>query len=210
MKIIAFLDLDEVSPTEGCSDVEPMDEGSEYSSLSSGIVSLSEFSVTPGATPTNSLSDEGGEGQAHSPDNIQMDVGFPSPQLKGYPVDAQVLEKSAPTPMPFPPTPENCEVSEPTPIIQPHSYKDIKDSTYFQENKMVKTKKMKKLSANQKKTLMAGKQPRSPIKAKPLWKTGTGNKAARNEVDGATKAGRKLITRGRSHTNATGGVKKPK
>ena len=210
MGIIAFLDLDEVPLTEGCSDVEPMDEGSEHSSSSSDVVSLSEFSVTPGATPTNSLSDEGGKGQAHSPDVIQMEVGFSSPQLKGYPVDNQVLEEPTPTPMPFPPTPENSEVSEPAPIIQPHSYKDIKDSTYFQESKMVKTKKTKKLSANQKKTLMAGKQPRSPIKPKPLRKTGTGNKAARNEIDGVTKAGRKLVTRGNSRTNATGGVKKPK
>ena len=112
--------------------------------------------------------------------------------------------------MPFPPTPENSEMSEPTPIIQPHSYKDIKDSTYFQENKIVKTKKTKKLLANQKKTMMAGKQPCSPIKPKPLRKMGTGRKAAQNEVDGATKARRKVTTRGSSCTNTTGGVKKPK
>ena len=57
---------------------------------------LSELSCTPTNSPTNSLNDEGGdetEGQAHSPDNIQMDVGFPDPQLKGYPVEIQVQEE---------------------------------------------------------------------------------------------------------------------
>ena len=105
--------------------------------------------------------------QAHSPDNIQMDVGFPGPQLKGYPVEIQVQEEPALTPMPFPPTPEHSEVSEPGPMIQPYSYKDIKDSIYFQEG-MAKTKRTRKLTQAEKDQLAAGKQPRQPIPATPL------------------------------------------
>ena len=185
-----------------------MSEGSEPSSSSSDVVSLSEFSVTPSATPTNSLNDEGGdevEEQAHSPDNIQMDVGFPSPQLKGYPVEIQVQEKPISTPMPFPPTPENTEVSEPGPMAQPYSYKDIKDSIYFQEG-MVKTKKTKKLTKKEKDLIAAGKQPRKPIPATPLQKTGWGNQAARKEIRGTVTAGSKAP---RKSTPTTGGVKKP-
>ena len=89
--------------------------------------------------------------------------------------------------MPFPPTPEPTEVSEPGPVVTPHSYKDIKDSLYFQE-RMVKTKKTRKLSKKEKEDLAAGKQPRQGIPATPLRK-GTGNRAARNEVNNAINAG---------------------
>ena len=145
------------------------------------------------------------EEQAHSPDNIQMDVGFPSPQLKGYPVEIQVREEPTSTPMPFPPTPEHTEVSEPGPMIQPYSYKDIKDSIYFQEG-MVKTKKTRKLTQKEKDLIAAGKQPRQQIPATPLRKKGRGNKAARKEITGTVKAGNKAP---RKSTPATGGVKKP-
>ena len=180
-------------------------QGSE-SDESSSVPTLSEFSVSPSTnSPTNSLNDEGGdemEEQAHSPDNIQMDVGFPSPQLKGYPVEIQVREEPTSTPMPFPPTPEHTEVSEPGPVVTPHSYKDIKDSLYFQE-RMVKTKKTRKLT-KEKEDLAAGKQPRQGIPATPLHK-GTGNRAARNEVRNTIKAGQKAPRK----KPATGGVKKP-
>ena len=167
------------------------------------MVSLSEFSYTPTNSPTNSLNDEGVAGreeQAHSPENIQMDVKFPSPQLKGYPVETQVLDEPAPTPMPFPPTPENSEVSESAPIIQPHSYKTIKDSTYFQE--MVKRKTTKKLMEEDHKMLVVGKQQREPIKPKLL------TKGAWKEVDKAVAAGRKAARKGQLRTNSTGGMKK--
>ena len=58
-----------------------------------------------------------------------MDVEIPRVQVTGYPVEVEMQ----PTPMPFPPTPEPTEMSEPGPVIEPHSYKDIKDSLYFQE-----------------------------------------------------------------------------
>ena len=177
-------------------------EGSE--SDSSSVPTLSEFSVTP----TNSLNDEGGderEEEARSPDHIQMDVEFPQAQLQGYPVEQQVQAELASAAMPFPPTPENPEVSEPTPLIEPNSYKDIKDSLYFQE-RMVKTKKTKKLTKKEKEELQAGKQPRQPIQATPLRKTGIGNKAARNEVNNTISAGQKAP---RKSAPATGGVKKP-
>ena len=73
---------------EGCSDVEPMEERSD--SDSSSVPTLSKFSVTPS---TNSLNDEGGESgtpETHSPDNIQMDVGFPPEQIHGYSVPLEV------------------------------------------------------------------------------------------------------------------------
>ena len=186
---------------EGCSDHE---QGSVASS--SLNVSLSEFSCTP-TTPTNSLTDdEGGDKeQAHLPDHVLMDVEIPREQITGYPVEVQQA------PIPFPPTPEQTELSEPGPVVEPHSYKDIKDSIYFQEN-MLKKKRTTKLTANQKKTLLAGKEPHTPILATPLRKTGTSNranKAACNEVDGATKAGRKVSTKGSRRTNTTGSMKKP-
>ena len=168
------------------------------------MLSLSEFS----SMPTNSLNDEGGEEgeeEARSPDHILMDVEFPQAQLHGYPMEVQVRVELTSTPMPFPPTPENPEVSEPTPLIEPNSCKDIKDSLYFQE-RMVKTKKTKKLTKKEKGELQAGKQPRQPIQATPLRKTGIGNKAALNEVDNTIEAGQKAP---RKSAPATGGVKKP-
>ena len=151
-------------------------------------MSLSEFDVTP--SPTNSLSDEGGDEEegARSLDHIQMDVEFPQTQLEGYPVRQQIQAESASAAMPFPPTPENPDVSEPTPSIKPHSYRDIKDSIYFQE-KMVKTKKTRKLTQQEKEDLKAGKQPRKGIPVTPLKKTGTSNRAAWNEVDDAISTG---------------------
>ena len=127
-----------------------------------------------------------------------------SPQAKphGYPTEVRVQVELMYTPMPFPPTPENPEVSEPTPLIQPNSYKDIKDSLYFQE-RMVKTKKTRKLSKKEKEDLV-GKQQRTPIPFKPLRKGGTSNKAARNEVGNTIQAGQKA-----PHKSATGGIKKP-
>ena len=160
---------------------------------------MSEFSVTP----TNSLTDdEGGDGndkQAHSPDHIQRNVELPWAQITGYPVEVE----AQPTPMPFPPTPEPTEVSEPGPVVTPHSYKDIKDSLYFQE-RMVKTKKTRKLSKKEKEDLAAGKQPHQGIPATPLCK-GTGNRAARNEVNNTIKVGQKAPRK----QPATGGLKKP-
>ena len=164
---------------------------------------MSEFSCTPTNSPTNSLTDdEGGDGndeQAHSPDHIQRNVELPWAQITGYPVEVEAQL----TPMPFPPTPEPTEVSEPGPVVTPHSYKDIKDSLYFQE-RMVKTKKMRKLSKKEKEDLAAGKQPRQGIPATPLCK-GTGNRVARNEVNNTIKAGQKAPRK----KPATGGVKKP-
>ena len=109
------------------------------------------------------------------------------------------------TPMPFPPNPEHTEVSEPGPMIQPYSYKDIKDSIYFQEG-MAKTKRMKKLTQKEKDLLAAAKQPRQQIPATPLHKKGCGNKAARKEITGMVKAGQKAPCKS---APATGGVKKP-
>ena len=166
-------------------------------------MSLSEFDVTP--SPTNSLSDEGGEEEegAHSPDHIQMDVEFPRAQLEGYLVGQQIQAESASATMPFPPTPENPDVSEPTLSIKPHSYRDIKDSIYFQE-KMARMKQTRKLTKKEKEDLAAGKQPRQGIPATPLRK-GTGNRAARNEVNNTIKVGQKAPCK----QPATGGVKKP-
>ena len=168
-------------------------------------MSLSEFDVTP--SPTNSLNDEGGEEEeeAHSPDHIQMDVEFPQAQLENYPVRPQIQAESASAVIPFPPTPEESEVSEPTPSIQPNSYKDIKDSLYFQE-RMAKTKKTRKLTKKEKDDLKAGKQPRMGIPATPLKKTGTGNRAARNEIGNTINAG---TVGARKSCPTTGGVKKP-
>ena len=167
------------------------------------MVSLSEFSCTP---TTNSLTDdEGGERevqQAHSLDHIQMDVKIPPVQLVGYPIEVEVQ----PIPMPFPPTLELPEVSEPGPVVKPNSYRDIKDSLYFQEN-MVKKKQTKKLTKKEKESLLlAGKQPRQQIPATPLRKTGTSNKRAHGEVDDTIDAGKRA-----SHKKApaTGGIKKP-
>ena len=75
-------------------------------------------------------------------------------------------------------------------MIQPYSYKDIKDSIYFQEG-MAKTKRTRKLTQVEKDQLAAGKQPRQPIPATPLRKGGHGNKVARNEITNTVKAGNK-------------------
>ena len=181
-----------------------MGSSQESESDSSSMISLSEFSYTPTNSPTNSLTDDEGGAQleqAHSPDQIQMDVEIPRVQVTGYPIEVEVEQ----TPMPFPPTPDHPEVSEPSPVIKPNSYRDIKDSLYFQE-KMVKTKKTRKLTKEEKEELQAGKQPRQPIQATPLRKTGTGNKAARKEVNNAINAGQKAP---RKKVPMTGGVKKP-
>ena len=184
---------------EGCSDHDQ-----ESVASSDFEVSLSEFSCTP-TTPTNSFTgDEGGmrdEEQAQSPDQIQMDVEIPKEQITGYPIDVLVQ----PTPMPFPPTPDPTEVSEPDPMIQSYSYKDIKDSIYFQEG-MAKTKRTRKLTQAEKDQLAAGKQPRQPIPTTPLRKRGRGNKAARKEIRDMVNAGNGTPRR---RAPATGGVKKP-
>ena len=166
---------------------------------------MSEFSCTPTNSPTNSLADdEGGDGndeQAHSPDHIQRNVELPWAQITGYPMEVE----AQPTPMPFPPTPEPTEVSEPGPIVTPHSYKGIKDSLYFQE-RMAKTKKTRKLTKKEKDDLKAGKQPRLNIPATPLKKTDTGDKAARNEINNTVNVG---TVGARKSRPATGDIKKP-
>ena len=137
---------------DGCS--EPH-EGSDDDSSS---LSLSEFSVTPNSL-TNSTNDERGEMER---------IQAPDPILGCRATSGTDTEGD--TPMPFPPTPDNSDVApgtESTPLIKPYSYKDIKDSIYFQD-RMARSKKTKKLSANQKAALMAGKQKRDPIPAKPL------------------------------------------
>ena len=71
---------------------------------------------------------------------------------------------------------------------------------------MAKWKKTKKLPKNKpRNTLGSPKQPRSPIAANPLRKTGTGA-GVKKSVRAATNAVRKNQ---RKNTPATGGVKKP-
>ena len=118
---------------------------------------------------------------------------FPKPNSRVIPWSSRYKPELASAAMPFPSTPENPEVSKPTPLIEPNSYKDIKDSLYFQE-RMVKTKKTKKLTKKEKEELQAGKQPRQLIQATPLRKTGISNKAARNEVNNTISAGQKSST----------------
>ena len=143
---------------------------------------LSEFSVTP----TNSLNDEG-EGEsdgAHSPDHLSRPLG-----------DSKSLE----TPVPFPPTPEQSEVSEPGPSKISGSNYDVKNSVYFRE--MAKWKKTKKLPKNKpRKTSDPGKQERDPIVPK------MPRKGAQNEIDNTIAAGHKAP---RKSAPATGGIKKP-
>ena len=63
-------------------------------------------------------------------------------------------------------------MSEPGPVVKPNSYRDIKDSLYFQEN-MVKKKQTKKLTKKEKESLLlAGKQPRQQIQGHPTSKDG--------------------------------------
>ena len=148
---------------------------------------LSEFSVTP----SNSLNDEGeGESdEAHSPDHLSRPLG-----------DSKSLE----TLVPFSPTPEQSEVSEPGPSKIPDSSYDVKNSVYFRE--MARWKKMKKLNKNKPhNTTDDSKQPRSLIAANLLRKMGTGA-GAKKAVRSATKAAQ---NNKRKNTPATRGVKKP-
>ena len=92
-------------------------EESELDSSSSDVPTLSEFSVTP----TNSLNDEreGDSDEAHSPTHLQ----------KGMATQKGALE----TPIPFPPTPERPEVSEPGPSKSVGAHYDVKNSIYFRK-----------------------------------------------------------------------------
>ena len=154
---------------------------------------LSEFSVTP----TNSLNDEG-EGdsdEAHSPNHLKKGMATPPGQLGN--------SKSLETPVPFPPTPDHSEVSEPGPSKTASSGYDVKNSIYFRE--MAKWKKTKKLPKNKpQNTTGSPKQPRSPIAVNPLKKTRVGT-GVKNAVKAATKAAQ---NNKRKNTPAPGGVKK--
>ena len=178
--------------------IPPLDGDSEHhegSDDDSSSLSLSEFSVTPNSS-TNSTNDEEEMEGIQNPDTI---LGCRS---------TSGTDTEGDTPMPFPPTPDNSDVghgTESAPLIKPYSYNDIKDSIYFQD-RMAKSKKTKKLSANQKAALMASKQQRDPISAKPLRKSGVSNRHARNEVDNTINAGNKTP---RKSQPSTGGVKKP-
>ena len=155
---------------------------------------MSEFSVTP----TNSLNDEG-EGdsnEAHSLDHLQKGMAHLT-RLLG---DSKALE----TLVPFPPTPEHSEVSEPGQSKISDSCYDVKNSVYFRE--MARWKKTKKLNKNKpRNTTGSSKQPRLPIATNPLKKTGTGT-GVKNAVRAATKAAQ---NNKRKNKPATGGVKKP-
>ena len=128
-----------------------------------------------------------------------MDVPFPPEQVPEepaqsppIPLEVQVEQIS------FPTTPDP-EVSEPGPVVKPHSYKSIKDSEYFR-TKMVKRKKTKKLPKNvPKNTSGGGKQPWTPIPKTPL------RKGMRNEVDNTINARKKAPRK----QLATGGIKRP-
>ena len=184
---------------QGCSD-------GELSGNSSSVPTLSQFSSTP--TDLTNTSDEevidvriheGKEAQVL--DHILMDVPFPPEQvpeepaqLPPIPIEVQVDQ------IPFPPTPDP-DVLEPELTIKPYSYRSIKDSEYFRSN-MVRKKTTKKLPKNQSKNisgLCAGKQPQTPIKAKPL------KKWLKNEIDNAIHVGGKVPRK----QLATGGIKKP-
>ena len=189
---VVFIELmqEGIPSHDGCSEHH---EGSDDDSSS---LSLSEFSVTPNSS-TNSTNDERGEMER---------IQAPDPILGCRAASGSDTEGDAP--MPFPPTPDNSDVAhgtESTPLIKPYSYRDIKDSIYFQD-RMAKSKKTKKLTANQKAALMAGKQKRDPIPAKPLRKLAVSKRAAQNEVDDSINAGNKKL---RKSQPATGGVKKP-
>ena len=163
-------------------------KGSELDSSSSDVPTLSEFSVTP----TNSLNDEG-EGdsdEAHSPTHLQ----------KGMATQKGALE----TPVPFPPTPEHPEVSEPGPSKSVGTYYNVKNSIYFRE--MPRKKTTRKLPKNRPKNTSGGaKLPRKGIEPTPLRKTGTSTAGVKNEVHNTTAAGTKASHR---NTGGTGGVKK--
>ena len=112
--------------------------------------------------------------------------------------------KSLETPVPFPPTPEHSEVSEPGPSKASGLCYDVKNSIYFKE--MAKWKKTKKLPKNRpRNTTGIPKQPRSPIAANPLKKTGAGTGVKR-----AVKVATEVVQNNkRKNMPATGGVKKP-
>ena len=183
---------------QGCSD------GQLSGDSSSSVPSLSEFSSTP--THTTNTSDEeivnvpnGERKEVQVPDHILMDVQFlpeqvPEEPAQPPPIPLEVQVEQ----IPFPPTPDP-EVSEPGPVVKPHSYKSIKDSEYFR-TEMVKRKRTKKLPKNvPKNTSGGGKQPRTPIPKTPL------RKGMRNEVDNAINAGKKAPRK----QLATGGIKRP-
>ena len=131
-----------------------------------------------------------------------MDVPFPLEQVpeepaQPYPTPLEVQVEQ----IPFPPTPD-LEVPEPGPIVEPYSYKSIKDSEYFR-TEMVKKKTTQKLPKNKPKNtsgLSTGKQPRTPILKKPL------KKGVRTEVENAISAGKSIPRKG---VPRTGGIKKP-
>ena len=101
--------------------------------------------------------------------------------------------------IPFSPTPDP-EVLEPGPIVNPYSYKSIKDSEYFR-TEMVKRKRTKKLPKNvPKNTSGEGKQPRTPIPKTPL------RKGVKSEVDNAIGAGKAIPKKG---IPRTGRIKRP-
>ena len=154
---------------------------------------LSEFPVTP----TNSWGDSD---EAHLPNRLQKGMATPSGQL-GNP-------KSPETLVPFPPTPDHSEVSEPGPLKISNSCYDVKNSIYFKE--MARKKTTQKLPKNQPKNISGGtKAPRKGIDPKPLKKTGMltgGVKPARNKIRNATTAGTKASHR---NTGGSSGVKKP-
>ena len=165
---------------------------------------MSEFSSTP--THATNTSDEeifniqnGEREEVQVLDHILMDVPFPPEQVPEetahpppVPLKVQVAQ------IPFPPTPDP-EVSEPGPVVKPHSYRSIKDSEYFRME-MVKRKKTKKLPKNvPKNTSGGGKQPRTPIPKTPLRK-GKGK-----EIDNTIAAGKTVRNR-----VATRGIKKPR
>ena len=150
---------------------------------------MSEFSVTP----TNSLNDgrEGESDEAHSPNHLQKEmVDLPKPLGNS---------KSLETPVPFPPTPEQSEVSEPGPSKISDSNYNVKNSVYFRE--MAKWKKTKKLPKNKsRKTSDPGKQEWDPIASK------MPRKGAQNKIDDTIVTGHKAP---RKSAPTTGGVKKP-
>ena len=178
---------------EGIPSLDGVSEHHEGSDDNSSSLSLSEFSVTPNSS-TNSTNDEGEMEGIQAADPIQECKATSGTNTEG---DA---------PMPFPPTPDNSDVGDGTesaPLIKLFSYQDIKDSIYFQD-RMARSKKTKKLTANQKAALMAGKQQHTPIQSKPLRKTGTSKQGVKNEVDNAVKAGRKQTRKGPAEDQLNG------
>ena len=188
-----------IAEHQGCSD-------GKLSSDSTDVPMLSQFSSTP--TDITNTSDEenvvvevGERQEAKAPDHILMDVPFPPEQVPEEPVIPHLVPIEVQVnPIPFPSTPDP-EVLEPEPLIRPHSYQAMKESEYFRSTKMVWKKTTKKLPKNKpRNTSGGGKQPRSPIKAKPL-RTGQSN-----EIDNAISAGKKIPWKSMPTTR---GIKKP-